>query len=129
MICNNMNVLLICLYLKCIFTHYILHKGFYMNKQVYFLACALLTHNTVFCMEDAREAGRQKWLILQGLNKLYTALLKTRAYPEVQEYQQDVDVKRQMLKNRFPQDIQLLKDGRISYQNTTVDGQVETILM
>lgn len=98
-----------------------------MNKKLYILIMVMIAHSSIFCMEDTRAADRQNWMLLHALTKLQTATLKAQCYPGVPEYQQEVDVKRQDIKVRFPQEVDLLSDGKICARYTKSDGSAATV--
>ena len=85
--------------------------------------------SSIFSMDNTREVVRQKWLFIGALHVCQTAVLKAEAYREDQQYQQEAQVKRQNLKTRFPQDIELLENGKACYRYIAIDGTIEKLIL
>jgi hypothetical protein len=100
-------------------------KRIFMNKKLYILMIVVMAHSSVFCM-DYTAPGCKRSLIKE-LGKLHNAIVKARYYSRIPEYQQEVDVKRQALKERFPQEVELLADGRVKVTYITASGDVTYI--
>lgn len=94
-----------------------------MNKVSCFLMLALLLQAQIFCMDN-----QQAELLSKELDKLCRIFHKAQAFPEVQEYQHELALKRLVIKGTFPQNVTLRDDDRIVAEYT-LHGSIKIVII